>query len=723
MGAFLLSRFARRFSRVFNHYRKISTKKLPLPAGLFSQCIKILQGLEPAGLGASSLKECLTLQLKRKRKLTPLLEELLENHLDNITSQKLSSIYQTMKYSKAQLVKAIKLIKSLNPTPLEHYIENASTYIIPDVIINTTDKNYEITLNDSWISSYSISDYYIRMMQTTTDEATKDYENVIVKLEEYLKKSIKLNELISKLGVFIELSISVNTKDSEALKNSDIFEKKLTYLVEGSTKIERYISGLKDLNLLIEKSELLKEHKFLLNCIAQDSKYLLSEKEENIIANMKNTGSNAWSKLKDNLISSLTVEISEHGKVKEYPLTVVLNMAYDKSEKVRKKAYEAEIKSYKKVEEGVAAALNGIKGEVLTVCDIRGYKSPLEETLLNSKMDEESLNAMIEAMKESLPAFRKYLRRKAEMLGHKNGLPFYDLYAPINNAHMNFTYDEASKFIVKNFKSFSDDLANFAQKAINNDWIDVEPREGKVGGAFCAGIHTLGESRILLNFGGSFGDVVTMAHELGHGFHGECLKNESILNSNYPMPIAETASTFCETIIKKAAIKDATEKEALSILETEISDCTQVIVDIYSRFLFEKSVFEERKESALTVERIKELMLNAQKEAYGDGLDENYLHPYMWAWKPHYYDANYNYYNFPYAFGLLFAKGLYAEYLKKGSDFVGEYERLLSITGKNKIADITKEVGIDIHDKEFWKNSLKTIEEDIEKFIMISKKH
>ena len=555
------------------------------------------------------------------------------------------------------------------------------------------------------------------------DEATKDYENVIVKLEEYLKKSIKLNELISKLGVFIELSISVNTKDSEALKNSDIFEKKLTYLVEGSTKIERYISGLKDLNLLIEKSELLKEHKFLLNSIAQDSKYLLSEKEENIIANMKNTGSNAWSKLKDNLISSLTVEISEHGKVKEYPLTVVLNMAYDKSEKVRKKAYEAEIKSYKKVEEGVAAALNGIKGEVLTVCDIRGYKSPLEETLLNSKMDEESLNAMIEAMKESLPAFRKYLRRKAEMLGHKNGLPFYDLYAPINNAHMNFTYDEASKFIVKNFKTFSDDLANFAQKAINNDWIDVEPREGKVGGAFCAGIHTLGESRILLNFGGSFGDVVTMAHELGHGFHGECLKNESILNSNYPMPIAETASTFCETIIKKAAIKDATEKEALSILETEISDCTQVIVDIYSRFLFEKSVFEERKESALTVERIKELMLNAQKEAYGDGLDENYLHPYMWAWKPHYYDANYNYYNFPYAFGLLFAKGLYAEYLKKGSDFVGEYERLLSITGKNKIADITKEVGIDIHDKEFWKNSLKTIEEDIEKFIMISKKH
>ena len=187
------------------------------------------------------------------------------------------------------------------------------------------------------------------------------------------------------------------------------------------------------------------------------------------------------------------------------------------------------------------------------------------------------------------------------------------------------------------------------------------------------------------------------------------------------MPIAETASTFCETIIKKAAIKDATKEEALAILENEISDCTQVIVDIYSRFLFEKAFFEKRRESALSVEEIKELMLNAQREAYGDGLDPEYLHPYMWTWKPHYYYADSNFYNFPYAFGLLFAKGLYAEYLKKGKEFTTEYENLLSITGKNAIADITKVVGIDIHNKEFWKNSLKTIEEDIEQFIELTK--
>lgn len=561
----------------------------------------------------------------------------------------------------------------------------------------------------------------IQEINEWANEIVEDDCNILLKLEEYIKRYSKLNELISKIGAFIELSISVNTKDSEALRYSDIFEKKLTYIVEASTKLERYISKISDIDSIIEKSELLKAHEFVLKNIVEQSKYLLSDKEESIIANMKNTGSNAWSKLKDNLISSLKVEINEDGEVKEYPLTVVLNMAEDKCEEVRKRAYEAEIASYKKVEEGVAAALNGIKGEVITVCDFRGYKSPLEKTLLDSRMDEESLNAMLDAMKESLPAFRKYLRRKAEMLGHKNGLPFYDLYAPISSADMKFTYDEGAKFVVKNFRTFSDNLGDFAQKAIDNEWIDVEPREGKVGGAFCAGLHFIGESRVLLNYGGSFGDVVTMAHEIGHGFHGECLKNEAILNSEYPMPIAETASTFCETIIKKAAIKEANKDEALAILEAEICDCTQVIVDIYSRFLFEKSVFEARKESALTVEKIKELMLEAQREAYGDGLDPEYLHPYMWAWKPHYYDANYNYYNFPYAFGLLFAKGLYAEYLKKGTSFTSEYEKLLSITGKNKIADITKEVGIDIHNKEFWRNSLKTIQDDIEKFIELSK--
>ena len=552
-------------------------------------------------------------------------------------------------------------------------------------------------------------------------ETVKDNENIVVKLEEYIERFSSFMVLATKLGSFIELVISVDTKDVEGLKYSDIFESKLTKIVEASTKIERWISNIEDIDSIINKSNILKEHEFVIKNIVKKSKYLLSDREENIIANMKNTGSNAWGKLKDKLISTLKVEFEENGEIKELPLTVVLNMAHDKNPEVRKKAYDAEIASYKKIEEGVAAALNAIKGEVLTVCELRGYKSPLEKTLVESRMDEESLEAMLSAMKESMPVFRKYLRRKAEILGHKNGLPWYDLYAPISETDMKFSYEEGAKFVEKNFRTFSDNLGDFAVKAINSNWIDVKPKEGKVGGAFCANLHFIGESRLLLNYGDSFSDVITMAHELGHGFHGECLKNEATLNSDYPMPIAETASTFCETIIKKAAVKEATKEEALAILESEISDCTQVIVDIYSRFLFEKSLFEARKECALSVDQIKELMLNAQREAYGDGLDPNFLHPYMWTWKPHYYYVDSNFYNFPYAFGLLFAKGLYAKYLEDGAAFPEDYEKLLSITGKNKIADVTKVMGIDIHNKEFWKNSLKTIEDDIERFIELSK--
>ena len=286
---------------------------------------------------------------------------------------------------------------------------------------------------------------------------------------------------------------------------------------------------------------------------------------------------------------------------------------------------------------------------------------------------------------------------------------------------MSFTYEEARDYILKNFKTFSPELEKFTKKAFDNEWIDAEPREGKRGGAFCANLHPIGESRILANFDGSFSNMTTLAHELGHAFHGDCLKEEHVLNSGYTMPIAETASIFCETIVVNAALKDADKKEAFTILEANLQGAGQVIVDIMARFLFESKVFEIRKDHALSVQELKDTMLWAQKEAYGDGLDHEALHPYMWVNKPHYYSAGLSFYNFPYAFGLLFAKGVYAEYLKRGEAFVPEYTKLLKATGKNEIKDVANMVGIDVQDPEFWKSSLALIEKDIEEFIKLSK--
>lgn len=318
--------------------------------------------------------------------------------------------------------------------------------------------------------------------------------------------------------------------------------------------------------------------------------------------------------------------------------------------------------------------------------------------------------------------FRRYYRKKAEILGHKNGLPFYDLFAPIGACEQSFTYGEARDYIVKNFRTFSERLAQFADNAFEKRWIDAEQREGKRGGAFCSNLFVIGESRIMSNFSGSFSSVTTLAHELGHGYHGHCLKDESILNSSYSMPIAETASIFCETIVMNAALNEAEPEQAFGILEASVSDAGQVIVDIYSRFLFESALFETRKDHALSVEEMKEMMIQAQKQAYGDGLDHNYLHPYMWINKSHYYQAERNFYNFPYAFGLLFAKGVYSEYLKRGKEFVPEYDKLLNATGRNNIADVAKMVGIDVHSIDFWRSSLDLISQDIERFIELADK-
>lgn len=547
-------------------------------------------------------------------------------------------------------------------------------------------------------------------------------ENAVEKAEEYIKQLSDFISLFSKLSSFARLTASVDAKNEQALKISNKLSMKFSELTKPFVSYQKWVGSIDNLDELINSSDILKEHEFFIKEAANNAKYLLSEQEEIIISKMANTGSTAWSNLQNMITSTLLVDIELNGEKKQLPLPAVRNLAYEKDPEIRKTAYYAELEAYKKIEMSSAACLNGIKGEVLTTSKLRGFNSPLEETLFKSRMDKETLDAMITAMKESLPVFHKYYRKKAELLGHSNGLPFYDLFAPIGDVNITFTYEEAKDYIVKNFRSFSDELADFAENAFNNNWIDAEPREGKRGGAFCSNLRPIKESRIMANFNGSFSNMTTLAHELGHGYHGHCLKNEPILNCSYPMPLAETASIFCETIVVNAALKEASPNEAFGILESSVSDAGQVIVDILSRYIFETNLFEKRKDSPLSVNELKELMIEAQKEAYGDGLDHNYLHPYMWINKSHYYSAGRNFYNFPYAFGLLFAKGIYAEYLKRGSDFIPEYNKILVATGKNNIVDVTKMVGIDVHSVDFWRSSLDLVKKDIEKFIELADK-
>jgi len=536
-------------------------------------------------------------------------------------------------------------------------------------------------------------------------------------IENILKGEIAFSLLFERLGNFGHLTVSTEAKNQEARSLVDKVQKLATNTTKPQVKFQKWLSAQTNLNELINKNDFLKTHEFYLFELIDNAKYLLNEDVEQTLSILSQTGSNAWTNLYGTLSSTQTVEIEQDGKTLKLPLPVVRNMAYEKDQTTRKKAYEAELLSYQTVEESLSAAINSIKGEVIEVSKMRGFASPLAQSLYSSRLEKRALNAMLESIDDSLPTLRKYLRKKAQNLKHTGALPFYDLFAPQGELSLTFTYEQAKDFIIENFKSFSSELSDFAKHAFEHHWIDALPRDGKRGGGFCSSSKVIKESRILTNFTGVFSDVGTLAHELGHAYHSYCLNEETILNSSYPMPIAETASIFCESIIKDAFFNKASKDELLPLLASTLDDAIQCIVDIYSRYLFESNLFEKRQTSTLSVNELKELMLDAQKQAYGEGLDHQTLHPYMWACKPHYYYASSNFYNYPYAFGLLFAKGLYSQYLNEGKPFVSKYKKLLKITGKNNIVDITQSVGIDITTKAFWQNSLRLIEEDVARYL------
>ena len=336
-------------------------------------------------------------------------------------------------------------------------------------------------------------------------------------------------------------------------------------------------------------------------------------------------------------------------------------------------------------------------------------------------MKKETLDAMLSAMDEYSPKFWQYLKAKAKALGHENGLPWYDLFAPMGKASSVFTTEDARDYLVKQFSTFDSQLTDMVKRAFDEAWIDFYPRDGKRGGAFCSAVRQLNQSRILTNFDGMFTDVVTLAHELGHAFHNECLRGHRPLNTGYSMPVAETASTFNECVVMNAAIRSAAdEEEQLALIESQLQDATQIICDIYSRFRFEAMVFENRSSKFMNADTLCDYMLQAQKQSYGDGLDHNCLHPYMWICKSHYYGPTF--YNFPYAFGGLFARGLYARYEQEGASFVPKYKELLHTTSVATAEDTAKVAGIDLTDREFWRGALQTIADQIDLFCKLVEK-
>lgn len=549
-----------------------------------------------------------------------------------------------------------------------------------------------------------------RIEQLNQTGRTLSKEQVCESLTAFLKIQEELNLLIEEVYGYSSLRISADVNDVAAAKEIGKIQVLLQKTVPANVLFDKF---LKEIDLsVIDWDPFLKSYRFLLKEEQKRAQHLLSDPEEVLISKLSMVASDSWSELQSKLTSNLSVKVK--GFPERMPLSAVRNLAYDASSQVRKNAYRAELKSYESIQDAVAMALNNIKREVNIICELRGYPDALEMTLQQSAMSRKTLNAMIEAIKEELPHFRKYYQIKAKALKHRNGLPFYDLFAPLGSLTKTFTFEQAKEMVLDVYRSFSEELYQMGKTAFENRWIDVLPREGKVGGAFCAGALNHHQSRVLTNFNGSLGDVQTLAHELGHAYHNHIIYQNEPLNRNFPMPLAETASILCQTLMSKKIARDMTDPlEKITVLEQSLQEDTQCIVDILSRFLFENKVLNTPVSIPLSARDLCQMMVEAQKESYGDGLDMKYLHPYMWLCKSHYY-STFSFYNWPYAFGLLYGKGLYRNYQKNPKQFVENYDRMLRNTALMSVEEVAETMGIHIEEKSFWKESLKTIEEDID---------
>lgn len=543
-------------------------------------------------------------------------------------------------------------------------------------------------------------------------------------LASYLTAANTVGALEESLNAYAYSSYSTDTTNSEYLNNlSKLEEMGLQSTAQNLVFQDILTKYSPELSTFYTSYPQFGQYQYVLEQVIQDGKHRMSQAEEQLAADLCRTGGAAWSRLHEQVISNLTDPAT--GRT----FNEIRNEAYSPDPAVRKAAWETELSLLKSVEIPIAAALNNLKGATVTLNRRRGWKQAVSRALASASMGEKTLAALIGAIEDSLPFWRDYLQLKGRLLAAANetkneaapsGCAFYDLFAPLPRIGDSadscaatavklegWTFAEARDYIVERFSGFSQDMGDFARTSFAENWIDAQVRKGKVGGAYCIDFPSKGVSRVLSNFTGSFSDVTTLAHELGHAYHHHCIAGLDYELTHYPMTLAETASIFAENIVMKDMISRCQGFDKLQLLELHLQDSCQVLVDILSRFYFEQSVFAEREQGELSAEDFCRLMAQAQERSYGAGLSAE-RHEYMWAVKTHYYSPDLDFYNFPYAFGLLFALGLHAQYQQQGEGFAQVYQALLRDTGSYSCEEVCRRAGFDIESKEFWAAGIKT---------------
>ncbi len=461
--------------------------------------------------------------------------------------------------------------------------------------------------------------------------------------------------------------------------------------------------------------------KFPLNEMRRMAKHKMAPQLEALALDLAVNGYHGWSRLYDKISGEITVKFGEDGRAEELSIGQLSNKFQDPDREVRRRAFEAFETAWAERANICAATLNSQAGFRLSLYRNRGWKTALVEPLMLNRSTQESLNAMWNAVKSTIPILKRYTDAKKRLMG-TDKFCWYDQFAPVGHLDLEFTYDQAADFIVKHLGSFSDEMAQFSRMAIDKRWIEAEDRAGKADGAYCTGMNIKGQSRIFMTYSNDYSSMSTLAHELGHGYHQWVLKDMPHLATEYPMGLAETASIFNELRVGSAALQEVSDTQGkLMLIDQELQGTLILFCNIYARYLFDKSFYEERVGGMVSKARLDELMLNAQREAFGEILDPTEgHHALFWASKLHFFITDVPFYNFPYTLGFLFAGGVYERAAQEGKAFAKKYRALLEDTGRMTTEEVArKHLDVDLTKDDFWRLAVGRATANVDEFVRL----
>jgi pepF/M3 family oligoendopeptidase len=461
---------------------------------------------------------------------------------------------------------------------------------------------------------------------------------------------------------------------------------------------------------------------FFLNEMRDKARMKMAEPLEKLAIELSVNGYHAWNRLYDKMAGDLRVILDDNGQKKEISLGQNAPRMSDPNREVRRNAFEKMVGAWETQANLAAIALNSQGGFRLSIYKNRGWDSPLFEPLINTRMKRETIDAMWSAIIKGRPKLGAYINAKKKLLGIDR-FCWYDQDAPVGKSVKTYPFNEAGDFIVEHLNSFSDEMGKFTRMALDKRWIEAEDRPGKGAGGWCSRIPIRKESRIFMTYTGNFTGLGTLAHELGHAYHGFVLKDSDPFASIYPMNLAETASIFNELRVTDAAFDSASDfDEKLMLLDQKLQSALSFMSNIHARFLFDSKFYEERKNGLVSKDRLNEIMKESQKEAFFGILDvEKGLHPLFWASKLHFYITGAPFYNFPYTFGYLFANGVYDRAIKEGKSFAQNYRNLLADTGRMTTEEVAKKhLGVDLTKEDFWRDAVSRVLTNVEPFVKLA---